>query len=282
MFRRYWIVFAVSVGLAFSALGQAQEGEQQAERPANEQEAATDDFPVPLPVVIIESDETTSARQSTKDEASNNQKADLIAQQGMDAATQRMANYAKWQTLLILIGTIALLWTLYLTRSATKAAQDAVGVTRKMGEAQTRAYLSVSPVSVSSFKAGEKMRIIYNIKNLGNSPAFGIYFHHAVRVVPVHEVSSFKFREPYKMDFEDFNISPKQKLMTDAEFNILKANFDQIKSETSVLLVCGHVRYKDVFRRTRRLTFCYKLAPQEIDVDGRGFLQAHSKHNRAN
>ncbi len=43
---------------------------------------------------------------------------------------------------LVLVGTIALIWTLFETRKATRAAIDAVEVTRNIGQTQLRAYAS--------------------------------------------------------------------------------------------------------------------------------------------
>ncbi|MER9844862.1 hypothetical protein NKJ59_27135 [Mesorhizobium australicum] len=68
-------------------------------------------------------------------------------------------------------------------RSA-KAAEDAIGITREMGEAQTRAYLSVIS-GKAIFKGGIDPELILRIRNAGNSPAFDVTadFHRSTGVV---------------------------------------------------------------------------------------------------
>ncbi|MBB93073.1 MAG: hypothetical protein CML68_00490 [Rhodobacteraceae bacterium] len=64
------------------------------------------------------------------------------ATQEMNEATQRMALYSLISTVLVGLGTGLLIWTLALTRQANSAARGAVEVTRMIGEAQVRGYLS--------------------------------------------------------------------------------------------------------------------------------------------
>ena len=68
-------------------------------------------------------------------------------------------------------------------RSA-KAAEDAIGITREMGEAQTRAYLSVIS-GKAIFKGGIEPELMVKVRNAGSSPAFGVVakFHRSTGVV---------------------------------------------------------------------------------------------------
>ncbi|WP_273240455.1 hypothetical protein [Hyphomonas atlantica corrig.] len=100
--------------------------------------------PNPLPVTIVESEEQALDRKSILERTELLEQDNLVAQQGVNAATQRMADYALWQTMLVFIGTVALLFTLYLTRQANKAAQNAVRVTERIGRAQLKANIEVT------------------------------------------------------------------------------------------------------------------------------------------
>jgi hypothetical protein len=145
---RTWM-FAVAIGLIAGLLQAQEQAESAQDDPAAQQEA-TQSLPIPLPVQIIEDDESANARQRREAETDQRDKDDLVAQQGMNAATQAMneatqsmKRAAWWSVVIVGIGTFLLVWTLCLTRSANKAAQDAVSVTRQIGEAQVRGYLAL-------------------------------------------------------------------------------------------------------------------------------------------
>lgn len=152
--------------------GHAQEGKKQPELPANEQEAAPANLPVPLPIVVIESEEATLARLSAEEEARDREQRDILAQEGMDAATRRMAKYGFWQTWLIALGTAALLYTLWLTRQANRAAQNAVDVTSKIGYGQLRPYVGLLGIDRKRNQNGSQLQPIW--KNFGQTPAVNV------------------------------------------------------------------------------------------------------------
>jgi len=79
-----------------------------------------------------------------------------------------MARYALWQTLLVFIGTVALIYTLYLTRKANQAAQGAIDVTRETGRDQSRAYLEIIEVRIPH---GTGAQIVGTVLNQGSTPA---------------------------------------------------------------------------------------------------------------
>lgn len=158
--------------------GQAQEGEKQPQGATSEQEATSDRPPSPLPIVIVESEEAAVARQSAEDEAAHRDKLDLAAQNGMNLATQRMAKYALWQTVMIFVGTVALICTLYLTRRATEAAAQSVSVAQTIGQHQLRAYLSATLTHVKfswpdppNFPGPINVTFHVSVKNHGQTPA---------------------------------------------------------------------------------------------------------------
>ena len=121
MSKRSW-VFAVSLGLiALPGLGQSQGEAQNEQVQTTTQQEPAQTTPFSIPIQIVEDDAAAEARERREAETRQHDKDDLIAQQGMNAATQamneatqRMAEYAFWSTLAIWIGTILLIGTLVL------------------------------------------------------------------------------------------------------------------------------------------------------------------------
>lgn len=172
MLRSYWRTLFAAVGLALIVTsGQAQEHTEQAKGTADEQEESAEPFSIP--VSIVESQEASEARQRHEQVSEEREREDLVAQQGMNAATQRVAKYAFWQTWLVGIGTAVLIYTLVLMRLANRAAWAAVRATEDVGKKQVRAYLGVESAKVEPM-AGRGCYCFFTLKNYGQSPAHGI------------------------------------------------------------------------------------------------------------
>lgn len=179
-FRSWLFVFALGIG--FAGLLQAQE---QADPSQNrgETESTANDLSFSIPVRIIENNEGTDSAKRSEEERTQREKDDLIAQQGMNTATQSMnkatqsMKWAAWWSFgAVSFGTALLIWTLSLTRQANQAARDAVTVTREIGEAQARAYLSISDVSagVGITNGLALWNLSVSVKNSGQSPALKV------------------------------------------------------------------------------------------------------------
>ena len=171
--HRIWRYILIAVGLTiYAQLGQAQEDVQ----PTQPIQIENETPPNELPVITAESDEVTKVSEQDQTESTQREIQDLIAQQGMDAAAQRMADYAFWQTLLIFIGTIVLVWTLMQTRRANKLLAEANEDLRLRGENSTKAYVSGSKCSVRMPKSS-KESYVFNItlKNDGGTPALKVF-----------------------------------------------------------------------------------------------------------
>lgn len=188
MLKRYGVL-VLAFGLMISALsGQAQEQNEEPQGAATEEQSQPQILPLPLPVEIIESDAAADARQRSEDEAKDREIRDLVAQEGMNAATQSieaatkdMRDYALYSTLAVWVGTILLFYTLWLTRQANRAAQDAVNVTRDMGQAQIRAYVHLSRIDVEGQSETTTVDLnsaawsfIAVFQNYGSTPAIDI------------------------------------------------------------------------------------------------------------
>lgn len=176
---RGYRVYIIAFGLIVLAIsGQAQDQSYQADRSEGAKQSEPYTLPFSVPVKIVEEDAETNARKRQEAEAGEREKRDLVAQEGMNAATQEinaatqaMAAYAYWSTVLVGVGTVLLFVTLFLTMQATRAARDAVSVTREIGEAQTRAYLEFHEVSATATDDGSAILIKGSVLNSGSSPA---------------------------------------------------------------------------------------------------------------
>lgn len=185
--QSYRFIIAALGLICLTALGQAQEQNQEPQTDSEKQQNISPTLPVPLPVEIrqplaveiVDDVATTEARQHQQQESTQREIDDLLAQQGMheatramNEATQDMRDYALYSTIFVGVGTVLLIVTLWLTRQANKAAQSAVDVTRQIGEAQIRAYLYCRSAKYRYSKDG--VVAILDIENAGQSPASNV------------------------------------------------------------------------------------------------------------
>ena len=152
-FRTWMYVFAI-IGLTGPALGQTEEEAQAEQGQTAEQQQPASDLPLPFPVEIIENQATTDARQNREEESRQNEIADLVAQEGMNAATQAikdatldMRDSAQDSTILVGIGTLLLVITLVLTAQANRAAVRSVKLTENFASNQLRPW--VTPTGIA-------------------------------------------------------------------------------------------------------------------------------------
>lgn len=175
------ILVVLFIGLFLFQSGQAQEqAEGEQGRPAQQQQPAQSFFP-PIRIEIIEDQAAAAARERRETEARQHEIDDLVAQQGMNAATQAineatqdMRDYAFYSTILVGIGTFLLVITLRLTRQANRAAIAAVEATQTIGRAQTRAYVAVRSVEFQNepFVGHDMLAVV--LDNTGMSPAISV------------------------------------------------------------------------------------------------------------
>lgn len=96
---------------------------------------------------------------------------DVVAQERMQLWALALLGVTAAGTLIALYGLILLRRTWTEAKAATKAAQEAVVVTREIGEAQVRAYLDVKLVNVARADTGIGWAFRVKIRNSGQSPA---------------------------------------------------------------------------------------------------------------
>jgi hypothetical protein len=112
----------------------------------------------------------------------NSEQSGLCAQWRAADAAEQAAQYAKWQLLVSLLGVIGLGATLWYNQRAIAIAGDANLETRRIGEAQSRCYLTVSEVNIEFSEDGEFM-VIPTVANSGQSPAIGVNWHAIVALI---------------------------------------------------------------------------------------------------
>lgn len=179
MFRITW-VFAIAIGLisfCFPVLGQEQQSKSPLRQENTEQQPSKPRRPIPIQ--IIQDESAADARKSKEQEAEQREIKDLLAQEGMNRATQEinsatqvMRDYAIYSTWIVGFGTILLIVTLWLTYKAGKSAQDAIEITRETGRDQSRAYVHVEATELHwRSKEMEYPEIYVTIKNTGQTPA---------------------------------------------------------------------------------------------------------------
>lgn len=121
-------------------MGQAQVAEQGAQQPVESSEVIKG-VPPSSSEVTLEGNEKEAVNERNQTESEQRANEIFAAQQSMKASAKRAADYAGWQTILVAIGTIVLIYTLYLMRRANMVATAAVDVHRKMFEAEYRPYV---------------------------------------------------------------------------------------------------------------------------------------------
>ena len=173
-------IVAIAIGLASSMTLQAQENkpepeiqpdatqEQPAEQPAVEPPPVEPTIPLPANEASAEHDESSAKDTQNKPQ----QIPSIVLGDG----------WAQWAMALTGLGALLVsIWavrllkaTLKETRDAVRAADDAVGVTREIGEAQTRAYLSLEEVK-ALVDERDGINFAVTIRNLGNTPARDVH-----------------------------------------------------------------------------------------------------------
>jgi hypothetical protein len=174
-----------AVGIAFvvacflGPLGHAQDEVANQQQGASAKEAPKSSLQMPLPVQIIENDESAEARQRYETISQENERNDLIAQQrvadatdAINGATQSMMWAAWLSAFFVGAGTFLLVWTLVLTRQANKAARDAVTVTNNIGYGQLRPYIGLTRTERVIDPTGWQLQPVW--KNFGQTPATNV------------------------------------------------------------------------------------------------------------
>lgn len=291
-----WIA-AIAFGLASFASPLSVESQEREAGNGNwmthAEQSPNQNSPWAIPVEIIENHAETEARQAREDRAEQRELDYLAAQKGVDKATQKLATYAIYQTILIALGTAVLIYTLYLTRQANRAAtrgahaaEGAVSVTRRIGEAQVRAYITATPKDFGRPK--EAFFVDLTIKNCGQTPARNMALAADIKVLPYpHNRDGFSVGVG-KIDLGE---TPNQMgAGSEVTIGIGPAEFERkvfdaaAKGKEWRFYLIGKITYRDVFGNQYFSEFCYSYgtngrkrdAPIEI-LGGSQIMQRSTK-----
>lgn len=288
--RSYRGVF-FAAGLAGLALGQAQGEAQSPGNPAAVQQQPSGAARPPIPVEIIERPEAAKARESSEAESAQREKDDLLAQQGMNTATQamndatqRMALYALFSTGLVALGTGLLFWTLMLTRQANQAARCAVKVTREMGQRQTRAYLNISEIYLKNFEVGTPLAAVFTIINSGQSPAYICASRASVMKTEQRERLHFTFNTGWERRGSIGANSPTASYAM-SHTPVDQEMFDAVMEDRASLVIGIAVRYRDTFGVKRWTIARAYITGSVIKIakpGGKRYFAADQRNNASN
>lgn len=206
-------------------------------------------YSLPIRIIQDKADEESGRRRA--ENSYENEKKDLAAQESMAKAANDSVVITRLQTILAAIGTIGLIISLGLSLHA-------VAITRRIGEATVRAYLSIVPDA-----PGDSARTIttsnFKILNSGQSPAYNVR----------HIADIFVHDHPLIEDQGDMIIptkgqeTPSTMLNAGTHFSvpvkrdgISKADWDDVRWGDKAVYFVAHVFYEDVFRKTHVTKFC--------------------------
>ena len=188
--------------------------------------------------------------------------------------------YAQWfMAIMALVATGVSIWairilrdTLDQTRLAVKSADDAVVVTREIGQAQVRAYLS--PSIEKFFRQdgqANPLQIRMTIKNTGQSPALRVSHATAFLVIDVQLHESHDFIDQFKFDDNFFALGAGDVSRGDMHW-ITEDELSGIMAGHLFCYIAALARYQDVFSNdTWHITrHAYMLRPDPMSVQGPG------------
>lgn len=179
----------------------------------------------------------------------------MQSEEAADAVTQRMANYAGWQTVLLFIGTGALVWTLYLTRQAN------IGFS-SVGRAQLRPYIVPGPpVLVKDAKLGTA-HISLTWENCGVTPTSNARCNHFIKVLDAPANESFEYHTHDSRPLARVLIGPNRSQKTTGP-SISSADIAGVIAETKFAYIWCFIEYEDGTKPQQkyRTEYCFRLRP---------------------
>lgn len=207
------------------------------------------------------------------DRAQDNRQSDLCAQWKAADAARDAADYARLQFWASLFGIAGLILTLWLTRSAVRAAQASVAVAQDTGKRQLRAYLVSKKFRVTGIIPEHIPKVHFELKNVGQTPAYAVQMRSEVHIMPTVPFTAFKVRfggdivggsravigagEPSEISYPFWD-------------RLTPAEVLDIRSGRSSIVAFGAVSYRDIFKRRRLLTFKMVLPLHKLEENGCG------------
>lgn len=219
-------------------------------------------IPNPLSVEIVEDEQSSELEQRSLDLSEQ----DLTAQENMaaataemNAATQSMRIDSRISVWLVGVGTIALIFTLYLTAVATRAATASVVITKRMGQHQSKAYCVVREATLEhnpdwnpSDPDHEMYCVRLVVENVGLTPALDVIISSEVTFGTEFDVKNYS--DPMAWD-------NRYVLGTNQTASSLLGVSEGISDRKGhrTYWVHGSIRYTDIYDEVWETLFLLKL-----------------------
>lgn len=183
------------------------------------------------------------------------EKEDLIAQQSMASSTQEMAGWT------VVMAVASVLATIFAGVAAILA-RNAVLETRRIGEAQVRAYINVENTKYLVKDEIPAFRI--SVRNSGQSPAKSVRFiYHWSPDAPGDDPIAFVDGEDHSILVVPSGGTFKMNVSIDGLTGNNRINFN---NGHFPMWVYGRISYCDVFDRVHNTMFRYKLVAKPGEV----------------
>lgn len=198
---------------------------------------------------------------------------------------------ANWITSVVgIVATLVSIWavillnhTLLQTAAATKAAQEAVAVTRSIGEKQVRAYVYATNFKAKSFAVGEHPEFTLDFRNSGQSPARKCRVRASVFLgVGSGDHTKIRIPDPGRAySRSEIAAGDNSGILRRWDTPLSAQQLDLLQKGFLTFVIAGHLTYHDVFGKTHRMTFMLNttgIAPS----DGSGAFRYCGRGNKSN
>lgn len=271
MFRGYRLLFFALAGLMLSG---AQQPKEQAQNHSSARQAE--------PTL---SDYASHPCYQTE----NHDITDLCAQWRAAVAAEKAAHEARrsgnWSVIATLLSAIAiggLFWTIRQGQVGLERARDANKIARDTAEGQLRAYISVTKLCVTPFKAGERPTFFVEFQNSGNSPAKDVKIISEAFFFPANAQN---FAIHFTRDKRQVGARPTgaghfSHSSYTSPTRMTKAQISSLENGNLIAFFGGIIRYRDVFNRVRRVTFLGSYNPGTRPREGWLILGVEPRGNR--
>ncbi|WKL55910.1 hypothetical protein Q1W73_09355 [Asticcacaulis sp. ZE23SCel15] len=195
-------------------------------------------------------------------EAERREIENTLANKSMAKSNKEIVLWTRLQFFLAAFGTGALFYTLHLNRRATNAAIRAVEIADKMGELQTRAYISIDKayLPISDDDIDDVLSIVVEYKNTGATPAASVRSRCGIIITKISETFATDLElAPLDPDtkFSCASIGSNQIGMNVAKStpNYLTKNAISDIQNGACIHCIGYIEYSDVFGKNHKTNF---------------------------
>lgn len=199
-----------------------------------------------------------SAAQPRNPEAEGRDERDVKAQESMATSTESMALWT-------IVMAIAAIFSFVAASAAAVFAYNIIGETRRIGEAQTRAYLGVHNCRITLRKEECDMKIVLEIENTGNSPAYNL--HAVVRIKIDGDYATILDEDKNPTETARFLLMNGMVAHSTEEKSVFPGSLKKMLAEKGAervkFYIEGYLEYETVFTRHKTTeadaSFCFRF-----------------------